>query len=432
MKPSSDRPCGSDRGGLAAQVHRRSGRETPGPSQSATTVPPSPVFSPPAVGGEQQLMATLVGALQNPAVQQLLAGAMQNPAVQQLLAGLLGGARQGSELAAPWVGPIGAAGAVMGGEQPGLRHRGSTDGASGSAPAGPSDTGQPPPSVFSLPSLGSSASGARASQDLLSALMGALQNPAVRQLLDLLFGVRQAGGMFTQSATMGRNIYDATLAEANQATDEVSTNEMRRIIKEASAAVFDGRTQLEYSIGHLPGAINVAPKPGVAMSQYVSDVAEIEGQVASRATPIVLYCNGPFCGKSRRLGVELVAAGFTDVRRYQLGTPVWRALVGMMAIEPAGVSYVQRGDRTAAFIDARPPSEYAAGSLARARNVPAGDLLTAKDDGRLPMDDFNTRVVVFGRDGGQAETMAEALVGQGFTNVKYYDGAFTQLLAAVS
>ena len=40
---------------------------------------------------------------------------------------------------------------------------------------------------------------------------------------------------------------------------------------------------------------------------------------------VVLYCNGPFCQKSKRLAAELLEAGFTNVRRYQLGMPTWRA-----------------------------------------------------------------------------------------------------------
>jgi rhodanese-related sulfurtransferase len=142
----------------------------------------------------------------------------------------------------------------------------------------------------------------------------------------------------------------------------------------------------------------------------------------------VLYCNGSFCGKSRRLADELVQAGYTNVRRYQLGTPVWRALVGMMVIELAGVHYVLEGDRTAAFIDARGPEEFASGSLPVARNVPLSDVIEAKDDGRLPMDDFNTRVIVFGRDGAQGSAVAEALVQNGFNNVKYFAGTFSSLL----
>jgi hypothetical protein len=51
----------------------------------------------------------------------------------------------------------------------------------------------------------------------------------------------------------------------------------------------------------------------------------------------VLYCNGPFCGKSKRLSEELITAGYTNVRRYQLGIPVWRALFGVTEIEFAGL-----------------------------------------------------------------------------------------------
>jgi hypothetical protein len=32
-----------------------------------------------------------------------------------------------------------------------------------------------------------------------------------------------------------------------------------------------------------------------------------------------------------------------------------------------------------------------------------GEVKTAKDDGRLPMEDHNTRIIVFGRDMAQAQ-----------------------------
>src|SRR5947207_5582960 len=43
--------------------------------------------------------------------------------------------------------------------------------------------------------------------------------------------------------------------------------------------------------------------------------------------------------KERRLSEELLAAGFTNVRRYQLGIPVSRALGGSTQIEPEAVVY---------------------------------------------------------------------------------------------
>src|SRR5437868_13391854 len=116
------------------------------------------------------------------------------------------------------------------------------------------------------------------------------------------------------------SIFDATLNEAGAKTPEISTNDLKRILGEHSATVLDTRPQKEFTVSHIPGAMNVAAKPGVEISKYVSDVAEVTRLVNSKKdAPLVLYCNGPFCGKSKRLSEELLAAGFTNVRRYQLG-----------------------------------------------------------------------------------------------------------------
>ena len=53
----------------------------------------------------------------------------------------------------------------------------------------------------------------------------------------------------------------------------------------------------------------------------------------NKAAPLVVYCNGPHCGKTQRLAAELRDAGYFNVRRYQLGTPTWRAAGGVCAIE---------------------------------------------------------------------------------------------------
>lgn len=237
-------------------------------------------------------------------------------------------------------------------------------------------------------------------------------------------------------------IYHATLQEPNQKTPEVSTEELRQILADQSAIVFDARPYQEYAVSHIPGARNVSAKPGVPMSEYVSDVAEIGRLVgANKSTPIVLYCNGPFCGKSKRLSTELVEAGYTHVRRYQLGIPVWRALGGLTEIELEGLRYVLSGDRTAVFIDARDPEEFGAQTLSGARHLPrsgvkpgkdVGEVKAAKDDGRLPMEDHNTRIVVFGQDGAQAKAVAEAIAQEAFHNVAYFGGTFETLIQQVA
>ena len=237
-------------------------------------------------------------------------------------------------------------------------------------------------------------------------------------------------GAAVTCATAGSpvTVYEATLMQTGQKTQEISTHELRKILAEKSATVFDARPVMEYSMSHVPGAINVSAKPGVSISQYVSDVAEIGRVVGNnRSAPIVLYCNGPFCGKSKRLSEELITAGYTNVRRYQLGIPVWRALVGVTEIELAGVLHVIEKDKTAVLFDARAVDEFQAGSVPGAKNLTLADVKKAKDDGRLPMEDHNTRIIVFGRDGAQARAVTEAIANEAFHNASFFGGGFDDM-----
>jgi rhodanese-related sulfurtransferase len=245
----------------------------------------------------------------------------------------------------------------------------------------------------------------------------------------------------SESAVLGQDIQSAILGETGAKTGEVSTAELRRLLESGGAVLLDARPAAEFALSHIPGARNVAAKPGGAPSVYVSDAAEVERLVAGKKdTPLVLYCNGIHCGKSKRLADDLLAAGFTSVRRYQLGIPVWRALGGVCVIEAEALRRVVEDDRTAVFLDAREPREFAAATAAGARSLPAsrlgpakdtGEVKAAKDDGRLPMEDHNTRIVVFGTDGAQARAVAEAVAREAFHNVNYFAGTFGELSTAL-
>lgn len=233
--------------------------------------------------------------------------------------------------------------------------------------------------------------------------------------------------LFLQPAVaQNLSIHHATLAETNQKTSEVSTAELRRILTDGSAIVLDSRKRSEYVIGHIPGARNAAPRPGAPASEFIDEVLRIAG--GNKASALVLYCNGEYCQASRRLADQLVGAGFTNVRRYQLGIAVWRALGGVTVMELEGLARVLNIDRTAILVDARTTTEFAKGTLAGARNIPAD---TKKFEGTelLPGDDFNTRIVVFGRDAMEARTLAETIVRSGARqNVSYFPGAFAELI----
>jgi rhodanese-related sulfurtransferase len=225
-------------------------------------------------------------------------------------------------------------------------------------------------------------------------------------------------GAHVQAGTIQQSI----LGEADQKTAEVSTADLARVLASGSAVVLDTRTRAEFDAGHIPGAHGVDAPAG-------AQVAAVEQLVnGDKRKALVLYCNGPYCQASRRLASQLVEAGFTDVRRYQLGIPVWRALGGPTAIELDGVARVFGADRTAVFLDARSAQEFKQGSLAGAQNVPADEVAEGKfKRWPLPEDDFNRRVILFGRDAAQARQLADVLSKRPWHNVSYYTGTFETL-----
>jgi rhodanese-related sulfurtransferase len=218
------------------------------------------------------------------------------------------------------------------------------------------------------------------------------------------------------------SIYHATLAEAEATTGEVSTNDLRKILEDKSAIVLDTRTDLEFEAGHIPGAHSLDSKSPNA----IEEVEQLVGGDRNKA--LVLYCNGPYCKASRRMADKLVGAGFSNVRRYQLGIPVWRALGGPTVIEQGGVARVFNRDKTAVFIDARSADDFNAGSLGGAVNAPF-DLVASGNmkDMPLPEDDFNRRIILFGQDAQQAASLADVLSKKPWHNVSYFPGTFDEL-----
>src|ERR1043166_9000851 len=186
-------------------------------------------------------------------------------------------------------------------------------------------------------------------------------------------------------------VYNTTLGETNPVTAEISTEQLKKVLADHSGPVLDVRFAQEHAIAHIPRSINIHEK----------EIETITQQFPDKATPIVLYCNGPFCGKSKRVSAELVKRGYRNAKRYQLGLPVWRALGNTVQTDLAGVQYVVGADKTAVFVDARSRAEFEQGSMPGAVNILAGEAEQANEpaDGRLPHKDKGTRAVVFASDG---------------------------------
>lgn len=215
-------------------------------------------------------------------------------------------------------------------------------------------------------------------------------------------------------------VHQTTLGEADQKTPEVTTEEVQRILAGKSEPLLDVRSAQEYAIAHIPGSINL----------YEKEVERITQAYPDKTTRMVLYCNGPFCGKSKRLSEQLVKLGYTNVRRYQLGLPVWRALGNTVQTDLEGFKYVFKADKTAVYVDARSPSKFTEGSVPGAVSIQAGEAEKANEDGRLPHKDKGTRVIVFADTAEEARRVAEEIARKAYWNSSYFGGAFAELKGA--
>lgn len=212
-------------------------------------------------------------------------------------------------------------------------------------------------------------------------------------------------------------IAQAVIGESDPVTPEVSTTELQKILAQGTTPVLDVRSPEEYAIAHIPGSVN----------HYEKEVDDLARAYPDKARPLILYCNGPYCGKSKRLSEQLVKRGYTKVRRYQLGLPVWRALGNTVATDLAGARYVMAGDRTAVWVDARTPEAFKRGTLPKAVNIRLGDAEAANEDGRLPHKDKGTRVIVFADSPEEARQVAEEIAHKAYWNSSYFSGRFADM-----
>ncbi len=201
---------------------------------------------------------------------------------------------------------------------------------------------------------------------------------------------------------------------------EITTEELQAVLSSRSTPVLDVRSEKEYSIAHIPGSINIYEKETDAIMRRFPD----------KRAEIILYCNGPYCHKVKRVAEQLLAKGYTGVKRYQLGMPVWRAFGNTVQTDMVGFNYIFSGDRTAVFVDARSVDQFRAGTVPGAVNVQAGEAEAANTDGRLPYTDKGTRIVVFADSPEKARKVAEEIGHKAFWNSSYFGGTYNTLKEA--
>lgn len=212
--------------------------------------------------------------------------------------------------------------------------------------------------------------------------------------------------------------YGIEAAGADPAGVEISTEELQQILLAGKIPVIDVRPEKEFAVSHIPGSVNI----------FETKIEEMVKVTPDKSSGPVLYCNGPHCHKTSRVAEKLLKQGYTNIKKYQLGLPVWRAFGNTAETGISGFKYVFTLDKTAVFVDARSKEEYKAGTIPMAVNIhQAAEIEAANNDGRLPYTDHGTRIIVFGNSVPQARKLAEAIVQRAYWNSSYVAGTYEDL-----
>lgn len=196
----------------------------------------------------------------------------------------------------------------------------------------------------------------------------------------------------------------------------------KQIDENATMVLVDSRPKARmYDKGHIPGAISIPD------SQFDKMVDKLP---ADKATPLYFYCGGLQCKLSANSAEKAVKLGYTNVKMIPEGYPGWEKAYGpgptgeneAAANKPPAVEQgKESGTITVAsfekimkqapgslfLVDVRDASEFAAGSIKGAENIPIDKL--EKNIATLPAD----KTIVFfcgtGARAGEAYDMVKLI-----------------------
>jgi len=199
----------------------------------------------------------------------------------------------------------------------------------------------------------------------------------------------------------------------------VSPEELKALVDSdmRTFLLVDARNPEEYREAHIPGAINIPAKKFDHFSNLLP---------ADKGALLIFYCNGVKCGKSKKAASKAMDLGYTNVKVFTEGMPVWeergysfykggdyekpietrklapQALQDLINKEPANIQVV----------DVRDPEEFAEGHIPGAINCPLPTF--ASRSGMLEKDKM---VVVYCNAGGRSQSAYRKLVKLGYSNI---------------
>jgi rhodanese-related sulfurtransferase len=104
--------------------------------------------------------------------------------------------------------------------------------------------------------------------------------------------------------------------------------ELLDMLADPEALVIDSRTREWFAGGSIPGAVNIPYLEAPDRLDELGCEIDFEGFDCAQARPVVLFCNGLWCGQSPSAIRRMIAAGYPADRifYYRGGMQSWRML----------------------------------------------------------------------------------------------------------
>ena len=210
----------------------------------------------------------------------------------------------------------------------------------------------------------------------------------------------------------------AASAFAETAFPVIGTDELKALFdKKAKFILIDSRTVLEFKESHIINSINIPEK------KLQENLALLP---ADKSSSLIIYCNGVKCGKSKRLAVQLEPLGYTNIRIYAEGIPVWEEKnlplvtgpdynkkIEATIIKPEDLNkMITEKKDDYVLVDVREASEYKEGHIPTAINIPSETF--AAGSGVLPKE---KKIIVYCNTGSRSYLAYKKLIQLAYPNI---------------
>ncbi len=210
----------------------------------------------------------------------------------------------------------------------------------------------------------------------------------------------------------------ASLVCAETVFPTISTDELKTLFdKKIKFILIDSRTVPEFNESHIVNSINIPEK------KLQDNLALLP---ADKSSLLIIYCNGVKCGKSKRLAAQLEPRGYTNIKIYLEGIPVWEEKnlplvtgpdynkkIEATIIKPEGLNkLISEKQDDYVLVDVRDASEFKEGHIPTAINIPSETF--AAGSGVLPKE---KKIIVYCNTGSRSYLAYKKLIQLAYPNI---------------